>query len=109
MAVVRTSSVETVCVVRASAFLGLGEEMPVARINKLGLKQIAEALGEHHKLGRSHFTPEMVGAWASEAEGHFNHGDGCYFEIRGFDSNTGSPVEVSIGRDGYDVDEVADG
>jgi hypothetical protein len=45
----------------------------------------------------------MLSAWAKEAEDHFNNGNGCYFEIRSFDSNSGTPVEVVITPDGYEV------
>lgn len=82
--------------------------MQVARINANGLEQIAAALGQHHKLGRDHFTSAMLNAWASDAEDHFNDGNGCYFEIRSFDSNSGSPVEVTITAEGYEVEEVND-
>jgi len=82
--------------------------MQVARINANGLQQIATALGMYHKLGRDHFTPAMLNAWAADAEDHFNAGNGCYFEIRSFDTNSGSPVEVTITTEGYDVEEVND-
>ena len=78
--------------------------MQVARINALGMSQIAEALGQYHRLDLGHFTQPMINAWAQDAEGHFNSGQGCYFEIRGFDSNTGAPVEVIIAPEGYDVE-----
>jgi hypothetical protein len=77
--------------------------MQVAHINTKGLTQIHHALGLHHKLGADHFTPPMLSAWAKEAEDHFNNGNGCYFEIRSFDSNSGTPVEVFITPDGYEV------
>ena len=82
--------------------------MQVARINANGLNQIAEALGQHHKLGCDHFTPAMLAAWAEDAEDHFDNGNGCYFEIRSFDTNSGAPVEVTITAEGYDVAEVND-
>lgn len=87
---------------------GLEIEMQVAHINENGLQQIAAALGEYHKLGRDHFTPEMLRAWAADAEDHFNGGNGCYFEIRSFDSTSGSPVEVTITVEGYDVETLND-
>ena len=77
--------------------------MQVARINTKGLIQISQALGQHHKLGADHFTDDMLNAWMEEAENHFNDGDGCYIEIRSFDSNSGAPVEVVITPDGYEV------
>jgi len=82
--------------------------MKIAHINSKGLIQISRALGQHHKLGADHFTPEMLSAWAEEAESHFNNGNGCRVEIRSFDSNSGAPVEVVITPDGYDVENVND-
>ena len=75
----------------------------VARINVDGLNQIAEALGMYHKLGRDHFTLDMLNAWATDAEDNFNNGNGCYFEIRSFDTKSGIAVEISITADGYDI------
>jgi len=83
-------------------------QLQVARINANGLEQIAAALGQYHKLGRDHFTPAMLSAWATAAEDHFNNGNGCHFEIRSFDTNSGSPVEVTITTEGYDVEDVND-
>jgi hypothetical protein len=83
-------------------------ETKVARINRRGLEQIAEALGQHHKLGRAHFTPAMLHAWAADAEASFDAGNGCGFEIRSFESVTGAPVEVRITDDGFDVEELFD-
>ena len=78
----------------------------IAHINVNGLNQIAEALGRHHKLGRDHFTPSMLNAWATDAEDHFNQGNGCYFEIRSFDTKIGTAVEVLITSDGYDIEDL---
>jgi hypothetical protein len=80
--------------------------MQVAHINTKGLIQISQALGQHHKLGADHFTPAMLNAWAEEAENHFNDGEGCYIEIRSFDSNSGAAVEVVITPDGYEVADI---
>lgn len=80
--------------------------MQVATINANGLNQIAAALAKHHKLGGEHFTPAMIQAWASEAEENHGSGNGCYVEIRSFDSVTGAPVEVTITAEGYDLEEV---
>lgn len=82
--------------------------MQVAHINTSGINQIAAALGQFHKLGQDHFTAVMLQAWASDAESHFNDGNGCYFEIRSFDSNSGSTVEVAITTDGYDIETLND-
>lgn len=80
--------------------------MQVATINANGLTQIAAALAKHHKLGGDHFTTSMIQAWASEAEEHFADGNGCYIEIRAFDSTSGAPVEFTITPDGYDLTDI---
>lgn len=85
-----------------------GTQMQVARINENGMNQIADALGSYHKLGRAHFTRNMLEAWATEAENNFNDGKGCQFEIRATDSALGRAVEVAITADGYDVETVTD-
>ena len=79
--------------------------MKIARINHIGMAQIADALGQFHKLGRDHFTQAMLAAWAEAAENNFD-GGGCYFEIPTFNSNLGCPVTVEIMADGYDLETV---
>lgn len=80
--------------------------MKIAHINANGLKQIVDALGQYHKLGRDHFTKFMLNTWVSDAEENFNNGNCCYFEISSIDSNSGAPVEVFITSDGYDVEDL---
>jgi hypothetical protein len=77
--------------------------MQVAQINDNGIKQISEALGKYHKLGRDHFTPSMLQVWARDAENAFENGNRCFFEIRNFDAIGGATVEVTISNDGYDL------
>lgn len=81
--------------------------MRVAHINTNGLIQIHQALGQHHKLGFDHFTPNMLNAWAQAAEDSFNNGNGCSFEVSKLDSKTGAPVVVTITDDGYDVEDLS--
>ena len=71
------------------------------QINAHGMAQIADALGAHHILGRDHFTPDMLEAWAAEAESNYD-GSGCSFEIRGIDSRAGYPVVIDITTEGYE-------
>ena len=75
-----------------------------AVINDRGMKQIADALREHHKL-EDRFTPSMLAAWAEDAEQSFGNGNGCRFEIRATDTKAGVPIVVDIDPDGYDVIE----
>ena len=79
--------------------------MQIALINRNGLKQIAEALGQYHKQGQN-FNDYMLRAWAEKAEDNFSNGFGCSFEIRSIDSISGVPVEIVITADGYDILEV---
>lgn len=79
--------------------------MQNARINTNGLEQIAAALGRLHKLGRDHFTPAMLSAWASAAEDSYAAGNGAEFEIKGRDSTTGRPELVTITPEGYELEE----
>ena len=78
----------------------------IAYINANGLVQIAEALGQYHKLGRDYFTPSMLSAWATEAEQSFANGNGCQFEISEWHSMSKTPVVVYISPEGYDVEQI---
>ena len=60
-------------------------------------------MGEFHKLGRDNFTPEMLHAWAAEAENSFDNGNDMSFEIKSWDSVTGHIEIVTIKSEGYDV------
>jgi hypothetical protein len=80
--------------------------MQVAFINTNGLNQIAAALGQYHKLGQYHFTAAMLHAWAAEAEESFNNGNGMCFEIKSWDSITGSTEVVTISADGFFVENL---
>ena len=71
-------------------------------INVNGLRQIAAALAQHHKLAQEHFPPAMLHAWAAAAEAGYADGK-CRAEIRSFDARLGAPVEIEIGPDGYDI------
>jgi hypothetical protein len=78
--------------------------MQTARINSKGLNLIANALGLFHKLGKEHFTPSMLNAWAAEAEESFANGNGMSFEIKGRDTLSGRPEIVTISPDGYEIE-----
>lgn len=79
--------------------------MKIARINERGMRQIAEELRVHHKLG-DFMTPSMLSAWASAAEDNYAASNGCVVEIRVMHSLSGAPVVIEIGDDGYDVEEI---
>ena len=79
--------------------------MNIIRINDDGLRQIAAALAEHHKLGES-MTPDMIHAWATEAEHSWYEHGLCRFEISDMDARLRAPVIVDVS--GYDVETVED-
>ena len=76
--------------------------MTPIQINSNGLAQIADALGRHHKLGRDHFTPEMIRVWASAVEKNWD-GELAYFEIPESESVSGITAVVGIKTNGYNV------
>jgi hypothetical protein len=80
----------------------------LVQINTTGLAEIHTFLATHHKLGRAHFTPAMIRAWADDAEEHFMNDEGCYIEIRAMYSKSGDPVVLDISEAGFDVLEVND-
>ena len=71
-------------------------------INKIGLNEIAEFLGTHHKLGRDHFTDDMLRAWAADAEFQLSEGNDASIEIRSLDSVSGHTETFTISDAGLD-------
>jgi hypothetical protein len=63
--------------------------LPFQFINSTGLAEIHAFLTENHKLGGDHFTPDMLRAWAADAEFQLGEGNGASVEIRSFDSVSG--------------------
>ena len=80
--------------------------MQVAHINENGLQQIAAALGEYHKLGRDHFTPEMLRAWAADAEFSLAEGNGAVIELAARDSVRGVTQTFEISAAGLNTEHV---
>lgn len=71
-------------------------------VNQTGINEIAEFLGTHHKLGRDHFTDEMLRAWAAEAEFQLAEGNDASIEIRSLDSTSGHTETFTISDAGLD-------
>lgn len=82
--------------------------MKSAHVNANGIEQIAKALGKFHKLGKDHFTDEMIRAWAADVENSLDNGNDASFEIKSWDSSTGRVELVSITDDGYDFEELSE-
>jgi len=58
-------------------------------INAEGLRQIRVFLSQCHRLGGDHFTPDMLRAWAAEAEFQLAEGNSPTIEIASWDSLSG--------------------
>lgn len=59
------------------------------KINVSGLQEIAAFLGRCHRLGREHFTPAMLRAWAADAEFQLSEGNTPTIEIKSWDALSG--------------------
>ena len=75
-------------------------------INAQGLAEIHAFLGQAHKLGRDHFTADMLRAWAADAEFQMSEGNSPTIEIRSFDSANGRTVTFTISAAGIDSEEI---
>jgi len=71
-------------------------------VNQAGMGEIARFLGAHHRLGFDHFTPDMIAAWAADAE--FQLAEGCapMIEIRSWDSTSGHTETYIVTDAGID-------
>lgn len=74
-------------------------------INENGLNQIHAHLAASHKLGGDHFTRDMLLAWAADAERNMNDDGRGEFEIRAWDSVSGSTELCRITGEGFDAEE----
>lgn len=77
----------------------------VETVNENGLEQIANLLGEKHKLGKDHFSRSMIWAWAEEVYDSLAEGNGACFEIRSWDSASGHTERCCITDEGLDTTE----
>ena len=75
-------------------------------INASGLTEIAAFLAEKHKLGGEHFTPDMIRAWAGDAEFQIAEGNSASIEIKSWDSQSGHTEVLTISNAGIDAGDV---
>ena len=80
--------------------------MKTYTVNQTGLNEIAEFLGTRHKLGRDHFSPDMLRAWADDAEFQLAEGNDASIEIKSWDTLSGHTETYSITDAGLDSQEV---
>ena len=71
-------------------------------INKVGLAEIHQFLGENHKLGFDHFSGDMLRAWAADAEFSMDEGNDATIEIRAMDCIHGRCITFTVSDAGID-------
>lgn len=71
-------------------------------VNATGLAEIAAFLAAHHKLGGEHFTPDMLRAWAADAEFQLAEGNTPTIEISSRDSASGHTETFTVSDAGVD-------
>lgn len=79
----------------------------VKSVNANGIAQIAAWLLENHKTGeRISQDPEMLRAWAADAEFSLSEGNDAGIEIRSSDSIHGRTQTFTVSADGLDYAEI---
>jgi hypothetical protein len=78
----------------------------VKTVNAAGLAEIAAFLADNHKLGGEHFTPDMLRAWAADAEFSLSEGNGAVIELAARDSLRGVTQTFEISDAGLDSKNV---
>ena len=78
----------------------------IKTVNAVGLAEIAAFLAENHKLGGEHFTPDMLRAWAADAEFSLAEGNGAVIELTARDSMRGVTQTFEISVSGLDIQAV---
>lgn len=74
------------------------------RVNATGLREIHAFLASHHRLGGAHFSPDMLRAWAADAEFQLGEGNPACIEVPARDSVSGATVEYRISPEGLDTE-----
>lgn len=72
-------------------------------VNATGLAEIAAFLAAHHKLGGEHFTPDMLRAWAADAEFQLAEGNTPSIEIKSWDAVSGHTETFTVSDTGIDA------
>ena len=78
----------------------------IKTVNAVGLAEIAAFLAENHKLGGERFTPDMLRAWAADAEFSLAEGNGAVIELAARDSMRGVTQTFEISVSGLDSQAV---
>jgi len=75
-------------------------------VNEKGLSEIKGFLADNHKKGGDHFTPDMLHAWAADAEFQLGEGNSASIEIRAWDAVSGHTETFTISDAGLDCEEI---
>ena len=75
-------------------------------INSIGIAEIHAFLAERHKLGGDHFTPDMLLAWAADAELQMDEGNSPTIEINSWDAVSGHTEIFTVSAAGIDAVDV---
>ena len=75
-------------------------------VNAAGLAEIAAFLADNHAKGGDHFTADMLGAWAADAEFSLAEGNGAAIELAARDSVRGRTQTFEISAAGLDSQNV---
>lgn len=78
------------------------EMLPYQAVNEEGLREIKSFLAKNHKLGGDHFTPDMLRAWAADAEFQLGEGNDASIEIKSFDSVSGHTETYTLSAAGVE-------
>ena len=91
-----------------AAHAALDERRLTCAVNSAGLAEIQEFLAENHKHGGAHFTADMLGAWAADAEFQLAEGNSPTIEISSRDSVSGHTETYTISDAGLEAEIVVD-
>ena len=78
----------------------------IRTVNAAGLAEIAAFLADNHVKGGDHFTADMLGAWAADAEFSLAEGNGAVIELAARDSIHGRTQTFEISASGLDSQNV---
>jgi len=80
----------------------MNKHLTPTTINDAGIAEIHDFLTERHKLGGDHFTPEMLRAWASEAEFQLSEGNPATIELKSWETISGHTETYTVSDAGVD-------
>ena len=80
--------------------------MRITTVGEKGIQEIKEFLDMYHVKGPDYFTPDMLIAWANEAEFQLGEGNPASIELKARECNLGRTLEYYITDEGLDYEDV---